>query len=101
MASAAASPDAARAVPAALGCIEAALGELTVAAVAMEQTTTGTTTACAMRGPRRQAIDARMRRGYSSLQLSLDDAAGAAAARSLAARALEGAGALHRGRERR
>jgi hypothetical protein len=104
IAHAATSAEAARALPAALGCIEAALRELRLATVAMEQTTITTTAACetADTHRRRRAIDARMHRGYASLQRALDDAHGAAAAsRALVARALEtasGGKQLRRGR---
>ena len=91
-------PDGARAMPAVLGCIEAALQELLVAATAMEATTARSTTSCGA-VPRAQVVEARMHRGFANLQRALDDAKGAAgAARSLTSRALETAGALDRHR---
>jgi hypothetical protein len=84
--------EAGRAAPAVLGCIEAALEELVQASAALERTTAdlaAPATACA--DPRRERITQRMRRGYGNLQAALSDAqAAAAAARSLAARALLG-----------
>lgn len=100
IARAAAAPEAARAMPAALGCIEAALQELLIAAVGMEATTAGTMTGCGT-GPRSEAVEARMHHGFANLQRALDDAKGAAgASRSLASRALETAGTLRRVRSR-
>jgi hypothetical protein len=85
---AAGSPAAGRAVPAVLGCMEAALQELLWASAALEQTTVDLTTSAT---PRRQQVAQRMRRGYGNLQAALSDARGAAAAaRSLAGRALHG-----------
>jgi hypothetical protein len=88
-----------RAVPAALGCIEAALGELLWAAAALERTTTELATGgpevCP--NPRTMRIAGRMHRGYANLQDALSDAQRAAsAARSLAGRALTGANARRR-----
>ena len=83
---AAADPEAAPAVPALLGCIEAALYELSCASAALEQANT--------RRPeirvdaRSRAVAARLERGYANLSVALEDARAAArAARSLAARA--------------
>ena len=84
------SPDAGRAVPAALGCIESALQELVLAAAALE----GTTAEVAPSAPRcldgsPDRVVERMHRGFASLQEALFDAhMAAAAARSLASRAL-------------
>lgn len=88
--------EAARAVPAILGCIESALHELLRAAAALEETTTrsvaGRTGQCA--DPRMQPRSERMQQGYANLQGALADAERAsAAARSLAVRALVAAGA--------
>jgi hypothetical protein len=87
---AAGAPEAARAVPAVIGCMQAALHELTEAAAALEATTDH-----AIRdrsrtreygGPRSN----RMHRGYRNLQQALEDAQRAAgAARPLASRALK------------
>jgi hypothetical protein len=78
----AASPDAARAVPAVLGCVEAALHELAEAAAGLERTTDEAT-------HRNGARSERMHRGYANLRLALDDAGrAAAAARPLASRVL-------------
>ncbi len=96
----AAAPEAARAMPAALGCIEAALQELLTAASGMEATTARAMTGC-RNGSRSQAVETRMHHGFANLQRALDDAKGAAgASRSLASRALETAGTLRRVRSR-
>ena len=79
-------PRAARALPAVLGCLEAALAELSGACVEMPETTER-----AGARPTPDAVVQRMRRGFANLQLALLDARGAAmAARSLAARSLGG-----------
>ena len=88
--------DAARAVPAVLGCIESALHELLWASAALEDTTTrslaGRVGQCS--DPRMQPRSERMHQGYANLQGALSDAERAsAAARSLAVRALVSAGA--------
>lgn len=89
-------PEAARAVPAVLGCIEAALRELLWAAAALEETsarTVGQSSGCTDSGERRRSE--RMQLGYANLQTALADAERAsAAARSLAGRALGAAGAV-------
>ena len=83
------STDAVRAIPAVLGCIEAALRELTEASAALEATTDQAirdrTPTCGPHGPKSD----RMHRGYVNLRQALRDAEGAAAAaRPLASRAL-------------
>jgi hypothetical protein len=83
-------PEAVRAVPAALGCIEAALRELLWAAAALEETSARTVE---QRSGRKAWIATRraerMRLGYANLETALADAERAsAAARSLASRAL-------------
>jgi hypothetical protein len=84
------SPEASRAVPGVLGCIESALQELAMASAALEETTAEV--ASAMPGcPERRAdrVVGRMHRGFTNLQEALFDAqTAAAAARSLAGRAL-------------
>ena len=84
------SPEASRAVPAVLGCIESALQELVTATAALEQATAdvaSTTPGCLDR--RRDRVVERMHRGCANLQEALFDAhAAAAAARSLTSRAL-------------
>jgi hypothetical protein len=82
------SPEASRAVPAVLGCIESALEALEVATAALEETVTAvTSTTCKSR--RADRVAERMHRGYTNLQEALFDAhAAAAAARSLTSRAL-------------
>jgi hypothetical protein len=84
------SPEASRAVPAVLGCVESALEELEAATAALEQAvaeSTSTTPDC--RDRRTERITERMHRGYANLQDALFDAhAAAAAARSLTSRAL-------------
>ena len=92
---AAGSREAGRAVPAVLGCMESALQELLWAAAALEQTTAEL---AARNGPpcpnpRTRLVAERMQRGYANLEEALADAqAAAAAARSLASRALLSAG---------
>jgi hypothetical protein len=85
---AAASPQAVRAVPAVLGCIESALGELLWAAALLEATTIqmpGDQEIPGRDGERRE----RMHTGFANLQRTLSDAAHASgAARALAARVL-------------
>jgi hypothetical protein len=78
-------PEAAPAVPAVLGCIEAALQELSHASAALQQANAESRQ---MAGdPRRRAIADRMERGYTNLTVALQDAQAAGhAARSLAAR---------------
>ena len=81
---AAAHSDAARAAPALLGCIEAAMRELGTASAALQQTILD---ACAANADDPRI--ARMRRGFTNLYSALDDTeAAAAAARALVARAL-------------
>lgn len=84
------SPEASRAVPAVLGCIESALQELAMATAALEKATAAvasTTPACADR--RTDGVLERMHRGHANLQEALFDAhTAAAAARSLTSRAL-------------
>jgi hypothetical protein len=84
------SPEASRAVPAVLGCIESALQELVTASAALEQATaeaSSTTPGCQDR--RTDRVIERMHRGYANLQEALFDArAAAAAARPLTSRAL-------------
>src|SRR5688500_1474819 len=81
----AASPEAGRAIPAVLGCIESALQELVAASAALERTTAevaSSTPRCRDRHVIR--VVERMHRGYANLQEALLDAeAAAAAARSL------------------
>ncbi len=92
---AAASPEAGRAIPATLGCIEAALEELLWATAALERTTSALSAADLEDGPNARAlrIAERMRLGYANLQEALSDGRRAAcAARSLAGRALTGTG---------
>jgi hypothetical protein len=87
---AAGAPEAARAVPAVLGCMEAALQELTWAAAALEQTSNDQLERVHDHpSARTRAIVERMQRGFANLQQSLSDGErAAAAARSLAGRAL-------------
>jgi hypothetical protein len=96
--------DAARAVPAVLGCIEAALHELLSASAALEETTTGSVAGRAGRcaDPRMQPRLERMHQGYANLEGALADAERAsAAARALAVRALEAEGPTGTPRARR
>ena len=87
----AADPRAARAMPAVLGCLEAALHELRGACAAMEETTDRASRARARPGSddRLRAVADRTRRGFTNLERALNDAEDAASAsRSLAARSL-------------
>jgi hypothetical protein len=96
-------PEAARAVPAVLGCIEAALGELFWASAALEETSARPVREQARRctDSRTGRITERMHRGFANLQHALADAERAsAAARSLAGRALQAAGAVSTDRRR-
>jgi len=84
-------PDGARAVPAVLGCVEAALHELLWAAAAFEETSARSIEerSADCTDSRLPARSDRMLRGYANLQDALADAERAAgAARSLAARVL-------------
>ena len=84
-------PRSARAVPAVLGCLEAALHELGGACAAVEATTECATRRRTGAKPTLDAVVERMCRGFANLELALFDAEGAAmAARSLAARSLGG-----------
>ena len=87
----AADPRAARAVPAALGCLESALSELRDACAAMSETVELRTDrpAWGNRALRRPAVTHPARRGFTNVERALEDAQdAAAAARSLAGRAL-------------
>jgi hypothetical protein len=90
--------DAARAVPAVLGCIEAALHELAEATAGLEKTTGAASTAYRPSATRA----GRMHRGYANLRQALADAEHAAtAARALVGRVLAQAGtARHETRRR-
>ena len=96
---AAAHPEAARAVPALLGCLEVAMHELAVASATLEQVLAGSLEAPASLAvePRMHRRAARMERGFTNLYSALDDAEGAAAAaRALVARALAASAAERR-----
>jgi hypothetical protein len=97
---AAGSPDAVRAVPAVLGCVESALQELLWAAAALEQTSSDALRKSDRGRPGTRPKVERMHCGFSNLQLALGDGErAAAAARALAARAfadrLRAHGQLH------
>jgi hypothetical protein len=84
-----------RAVPAVLGCIEAALHELLWAAATFEETSAQSVEdrSAECTDSRSKPRSERMQRGYANLQSALADAERAsAAARSLAGRALAAAG---------
>jgi hypothetical protein len=101
---AAGAPEAARAVPGVLGCIESALRELRWATAALEQTTADLTEQEAHDEPGASItpIAQRMHRGFANLRQALSDGERAsAAARSLAGRALTASGAARPGRRRR
>jgi hypothetical protein len=89
-------PEATRAVPAVLGCIEAALRELLWAAAALEETSAqAVEQSSGCMDPRAKRRSERMQLGYANLQTALADAERAsAAARSLAGRALAAARAV-------
>ena len=77
------SPEASRAVPAVLGCIDSALQELLTASAALEQAMEEVVVG------RSDRVTERMHRGYANLHDALFDAhTAAAAARSLTSRAL-------------
>ena len=85
-------PEATRAVPAVLGCVEAALRELLWAVATLEETS-ARTVARGGADSRRARRAERMQVGYANLQIALADAEHAsAAARSLAGRALAAPG---------
>jgi hypothetical protein len=86
----ASAPEATRAVPAVLGCVEVAMRELLWAVAALEATSARTVERGAGRRDSRTARKSeRMQVGYANLQTALADAERAsAAARSLASRAL-------------
>ena len=101
---AAGAPEAARAVPAVLGCIESALQELMWATAALEQTSADLVEQNARddTSARIAPIAERMHRGFANLQQALSDGERAsAAARSLAGRAFTASGAIVPGRRRR
>lgn len=78
------SPEASRAVPAVLGCIDSALQELAMASAALEQAMEEEVSV-----GRTDRVVERMHRGYANLHEALFDAhTAAAAARSLTSRAL-------------
>jgi hypothetical protein len=85
-------PEAARAVPAVLGCLEAALHEMSIACTALEATTNGAIRARPVIAwnSRPTGSAERTRRGFGNLRRALFDAEDAAgAARALAARSLD------------
>jgi hypothetical protein len=93
---AASAPEAARAVPAVLGCMESALQELMWASVALERTSADLLKQNARNRPssRIGPIAERMGSGFANLQQALSDGERAsAAARSLAGQALTASGA--------
>jgi len=84
-------PEASRAAPAVLGCIESALQELEAATRALEQAVAevASTSTRDCRDRSGDRVLERMHRGYANLREALFDAhAAAAAARSLTSRAL-------------
>jgi hypothetical protein len=86
----AALPEARRAIPAVLGCIESALQELALASAELERTTAdGASSATECPSRRLDRVVGRMHHGHANLQEALLDAhVAAAAARSLTSRAL-------------
>jgi hypothetical protein len=91
--------DAARAAPALLGCLEAAMRELGAASATLEQTVVDSLGARASLAddPRTRQRTARMERGFTNLYSALADAeAAAAAARALVARSLAASAAERR-----
>jgi hypothetical protein len=83
-------PEAVRAAPAVLGCVHEAIGELSLACVALERGVAGAAQARAPIGDdRRRRVIERMHRGFGSLSAALNDAQRATgASRALVARAL-------------
>ncbi len=82
-------PGAARAVPAVTGCLEAALRELALAAAGLERAAIAEDDENRPSSRRRRA---RRQQGFVNLEVALHDAAdAAAAARALAARAVDDA----------
>jgi len=82
----AADANAARAVPALLGCFEASLEELSVAVIGLQRVSCESPRALQTRRPSPDTLD----RGYRNLVIALQDARDAShAARSLAARQAE------------
>ena len=101
---AAGAAEVARAIPAVLGCIEAALRELAEAAGGLEATTQHAIREApeTTRGRPVGPIMLRMHRGYENLRQALSDAERAAAAgRALAGRALSAAEVTRANRRRR
>jgi hypothetical protein len=97
---AAGEPEAARAVPAVLGCIESALQELRCASLALEQTSVALVTQNS--GHDANPMTERMQRGFANLQQALADGERAsAAARALASRAFTAPGGAQLNRRRR
>lgn len=87
--SAADAADAGRAAPAVLGCLEAALHELSLTATGLEHISAQDSGTTASEGGGPDARVDRMHRGYANLREALGDAQTASsAARALAARAL-------------
>jgi hypothetical protein len=81
--------DASPALPALLGCLEAALRELADAAATLQQASGEPRQTPA--DPKAQAVAARSHRGYTNLRIAMQDAETASrAARMLAARAAAG-----------
>jgi hypothetical protein len=80
-------PDAVRAIPAVIGCVETTLDELSAACGELERASADTVSAGG--GPRTPERADRMRRGLANLAVALGDAEDASrAARALAARCL-------------
>jgi hypothetical protein len=85
--------DAVQAVPAVLGCMQDAIRDLNLAAVALERAAAEAVQARGRESDDRRRVIGRMRRGFQNLAAALDDAQQASgASRALVARALAVAG---------
>jgi hypothetical protein len=82
-----------QAVPAVLGCMQDAIRDLNLAAVALERAAAEAVQARGRESDDRRRVIGRMRRGFQNLAAALDDAQQASgASRALVARALAVAG---------
>ena len=91
-------PDAVQAVPAVLGCVSDAIGDLSLACVGFEQTAAEAVPAPEPHDRSQRRVITRMHRGFENLSAALDDGQRAGGAcRALVARAL----AVSSGEQRR
>ena len=93
------SPEASRAVPAVLGCIESALGELEAATTALEQAVAEVaSTRPGWRGRRSDRVLERMHRGYTNLERRCPTRRGRGGGSTLTSRALGRTSRVHEAR---